>query len=104
MWLGHLLRPQMMNAPRRSARITTGTAMPMAILAPGDKALALALALALELVGEGDAVVVADVLLDEVLVVDELVELELELELELEASDCEESSWRISISVACHRT
>ena len=39
-------------------------------------------------------------LLDEVLVVDELVE----LELELEASACEESSWRISVSVACHRT
>lgn len=79
--------------------------MPMAILAPGDMALALALALELaklELVGEGDAVVVADVLLDEVLVVDELVELELELE--MEASACEESSWRISVSVACHRT
>lgn len=106
MWPALLfLRPQTMNAPRRSARITRGTVMPMAILAPGDMALALALALELaklELVGEGDAVVVADVLLDEVLVVDELVELELELE--MEASACEESSWRISVSVACHRT
>lgn len=72
--------------------------MPMAILAPDDMVLALA---KLELVREGDAVVVADVLLDEVLVVDELVELELELE--LEALACEESSWRILVSVACHR-
>jgi hypothetical protein len=99
MWPALLfLRRQTMNAPKRSARITRGTAMPMAILAPGDMALALA---KLELVGEGDAVVVADVLLDEVLVVDELVELELELE--LEAPACEESSCRISVSVACHR-
>jgi len=71
--------------------------MPMAILAPGDMALA-----TLELVGEGDAVVAADMLRNEELVVNELVELELELE--LEASACEESSWRISVSVACHRT
>jgi hypothetical protein len=96
MWLALLfLRPQMMNAPRRSERIARGTAMPMAILSPGDMALVLELA-KLELMGEGDAVVVADVLRDEVLVVDEL--------LELETSACEESSWRILVSVACYRT